>query len=63
MADNTLLRIAKLNNNNYQTWKFKVELLLTKEELWNVVSDEPPDPVTQQWRSKDQKAKANIGLL
>jgi len=27
------------------------------------VSDEPPDPVTQQWRSKDQKAKANIGLL
>jgi len=61
MADATLLRIAKLNGNNYQTWKFKVELLLIKEDLWEVVSQDPPDPVTAAWRTKDRKARATIG--
>ena len=57
------MRIAKLNNQNYQTWKFKVELLLTKEDLWDTISSDPPDPLTDAWRSKDCKARATIGLL
>ena len=65
MADASLssLRIAKLNGSNYQTWKFKVELLLIKEDLWDVVSQEPPEALTPEWRAKDRKARASIGLL
>ena len=64
MADTLgLTRITKLNNGNYQTWKFKVELLLTKEDLWQIVSDDPPEEVTDAWRTKDRKARATIGLL
>ena len=62
MADATL-RIAKLNGSNYQTWKFKVELLLIKEDLWDVVSEDPSEPVSAEWRTKDRKARATIGLL
>ena len=45
MAEYGRLVMTKLNNANYQTWKFKMELLLTKEKLWDVVTDDPPDPV------------------
>lgn len=62
MADATL-RITKLNGGNYQTWKFKMELLLIKEDLWDVVSQDTPDPVTAAWETKDRKARATIGLL
>jgi len=55
--------IAKLNNTNYQTWKFKLELLLIKEDLWCTVSDDPPDPITVEWQNKDKRARASIGLL
>lgn len=30
--------IGKLNNNNYQTWKFKVERLLKRDGTWRAVS-------------------------
>ena len=64
MADTAAtLRITKLNGTNYQTWKFKLELLLTKEDLWDTTTEDPPDPVTDEWRTKDRKARANIGLL
>jgi len=57
------LRITKLNGTNYQTWKFKLELLLTKEDLWDTMPQDSPDPVTDEWHTKDRKARANIGLL
>jgi len=57
------IAIAKLNNQNYQTWKFKVELLLIRDDLWSVVVDEQPDPVMAEWRGKDRKARATICLL
>ena len=63
MAESTFVRITKLNNQNYQTWKFKVELLLTKEDLWDTLSSDPPEPLTDAWRSKDCKARATIDLL
>lgn len=63
MTEATSLRIAKLNSTNYQIWKFKVELLPIKEEVWEVVSEDAPDPVTPAWRTKDCKARATIGLL
>jgi hypothetical protein len=62
MTDSSL-RITKLNGVNYQTWKFKVELLLIKEDLWDVVDKDPPADVTSEWQTKDRKARASIGLL
>lgn len=62
-TDSILTKFVKLNNSNYQTWKFKVELLLMKEDLWDAISKEAPNPVTERWTTKDQKARATIGLL
>lgn len=63
MADCTKIIIAKLNGTNYQLWKYKVELLLLKEELWDVVDKQPPENITDNWLLRDGKAKATIGLL
>lgn len=42
-----------------------MEWLLEKEDLWEVVSGTLPEPidVTDEWRNKDRKARANIGLF
>jgi gag-polypeptide of LTR copia-type len=64
MADaGAALRITKLNNANYQMWKYKVELLLTREDTWDAVANDAPDPITAEWRAKDRRAWATIGLL
>ena len=63
MADSTVSRITKLNNQNYQTWKFKIELLMTKEDLWDTISEDQPNHTTTAWQLKDRKARATIGLL
>ena len=55
--------IDKLNNDNYNVWKFKLEMLLIREDLYNLVTDEPPEIITDQWRSRDRKARAIINLL
>ena len=57
------IAIAKLNNLNYQTWKFKVDLLLIRDDLRSLVDDEQPELVTDEWREKDRKARATICLL
>src|SRR6218665_3660601 len=62
MAGRSSNKIENLNNQNYQTWKFKVELLIIKEDLWETVTKEIPDPVTAEWQTKDAKARAIIGL-
>lgn len=55
--------VLKLNNSNYQTWKFKLQLLLVKEGLWDLVTDDVPAIPDAIWKVKDGKAKAVIGLL
>src|SRR6218665_1493064 len=62
MAGKSSNKIENLNNQNYQTWKFKMELLLIKEDLWETVTKEIPDLVTAEWHTKDAKARAIIGL-
>lgn len=64
MAD-TRFSITKLNNENYQVWKFKVELLLIKEDLWDQVNSDVPqnEEMRAQWVKNDNKARAIIGLL
>ena len=56
------LMIEKLNDKNYATWKFKVEMLLIKEELLEIVTDEIPEQITNDWNKKDRRARALINL-
>lgn len=63
MAEATRVSIAKLNNENYQLWKLKMELLLINEDLWDTVINDPPDNLSETWHKRDNKALATIGLL
>lgn len=56
--------IAKLNNINYPTWKFKMQMILIKENVWNAISGnipEEPDAYTM-WQRSDELARALIAL-
>lgn len=63
IMESTKIQIAKLNATNYPTWKFKVELLLIRDGLWKIIKDDAPNPITEAWTEKDDKARATIGLL
>lgn len=63
MAETARVTIAKLNNDNYELWRYKVELLLIKEDLWDVVNKAAPAQPDAAWQTKDGKARATIGLL
>lgn len=58
------IKILKLDNNNYQIWKYKLELLLLKEGLLElVISDLPArDARNNEWLRRDGQARAFIGL-
>lgn len=58
----TKVQLAKLNNKNYFQWKYKMELLLIKEKVWQTVSKPVPSPVTEIWTQNDEIARALIGL-
>lgn len=62
-------RIVKLNNENYSIWKYKMELILIKEDLWDkvmkerVVEEEAPTAAAEaDWKKSDNKTRALIGL-
>lgn len=52
--------VEKLNTNNYSTWKFKTEVLLAKEELFEVITDDALTLITVE--KKDRKDQAIINL-
>ncbi|XP_073831708.1 uncharacterized protein [Musca autumnalis] len=69
-------KFSKLNNDNYANWKFKMELLLRKHNLWKlVIEGSRPEPKRGQnneisnqaqldeWDAKDDEARGTIGLL
>ena len=43
--DATKLQIEKLTNTNYDSWSFKVKMLLVKDDLWKFVLEDCPAPV------------------
>lgn len=63
MAETPRVTITKLNNENYDSWKYKVELLLIREGLWDIVSKPEPAQPDATWKAKDAQARATIGLL
>lgn len=54
--------VPKLNNHNYQAWKFKMEMHLIREKTWKTISENPPNPVTGEWDEANTSARAAIGL-
>ena len=40
-----------------------VEMYLQKEDLYSVIIDDPPDPLTSEFKNKDRKGRAIIDLL
>ncbi|XP_018402095.1 PREDICTED: uncharacterized protein LOC108779224 [Cyphomyrmex costatus] len=72
MTDITKTAIAKLSVENYFTWKYKMELLLIKENLWSVLSETKPKcqdgtnsniGIVTDWQRRDDQARSVIGLL
>ena len=52
----------KLSNDNYENWKYKMELYLMKKGLWQIVSKPKPEQVDNAWTENYITAKAIIGL-
>src|SRR6218665_3698274 len=61
-SSDTRYTVGKLNNSNSQIWKFKVKMLLIREDTWTVVQGDTPDPVPDDWQRKDEKAQCTISL-
>lgn len=53
---------AKLNEDNYHLWKFKLELILRKEGLWEFVTNPVPSEPDEIWKKKNEEATVIIGL-
>lgn len=62
MADPQRFAVQKLYNHNYQSWRFKMEMLMIREETWYVISEAAPNPVTDAWKKANAKARATIGF-
>lgn len=56
-------QIVKLNSSNYSTWVFKMQMLLIKEDLYDVIENNPPDPLTEKWNKRDRQCRALINLF
>lgn len=55
-----VLNIPLLNGENFASWKAKLKALLVRDELWDVVNTRKPDPVTDTWKKKNNKAMLHI---
>lgn len=63
MADNVQSSMQKLNDQNYTIWKFKMQLVLSRDGLWGAVSAaRPTTDADGAWAQKNEKAKVAIGL-
>ena len=56
------LCIRKLNGDNYSTWQQKVQLLLQKESLWDIIEN-PPAMLNNEEKVQNSKALTIIGLI
>lgn len=59
------ITFIKLNDQNYDVWKFKMEMLLTDKDLWDAVTTDRPNVEGQtrkSWDKMDRSARAKIVL-
>lgn len=68
------LPFTKLSQDNYFSWKYKMQMYLIREDLWDVIEDTPPnqpgaDAEAQvltsfnNWKKRDNKTRATISLF
>ena len=58
------VRMEKLSSDNYANWKFKVKMILIKEDLWDVVNETVAEGSDEaDIAKKKRKALATICLL
>ena len=64
-----LYSIEKLTATNYASWKVMIQMVLIEKELWDLVSQDIPQPGDQasnaeklEWKKKADKARAIIVL-
>ena len=59
------ITIEKLRDNNYHTWKARIQFILSLHDLDDVLESTPPDAKSfghAAWQKRDKKAKAMIAL-
>jgi len=64
MAESKIISITKLDDTNYQSWKFKVRMLLflIREGTWECIDEARPEEPDAEWVSKDEKAQTTLSL-
>lgn len=62
MATDFKLSVEKLDATTYSTWKFKLEMLLIKECVWEVLTNHRPQNSPVAWIETDNNARATIYL-
>lgn len=63
MQDNSVkTNTPLLNSGNFVYWKTKMKAVLIRDELWDVVRQEKPTLVDDEWKKKNNKAMAYITL-
>jgi hypothetical protein len=55
---------TKLSESNYQLWKFKMQMILMRDDVWDNVNLPKPeaDKLPADWEKRESKAVAAIGL-
>lgn len=56
------MQITKLNSENYSNWKFKVQMILMRDGLDDIVNNPPPTVPDEAFLKKDKQARAIINL-
>ena len=60
--------IDKLTTENYQTWKFRVQMLLIGKELWEItcgdetLADDADADARRKFKKKDNQARSVVCL-
>lgn len=67
MEGHSSTRLELLNDSNYFTWKYRMEMQLTRKDLWSIVDGSEPRPVTgtarqNAWDKRARLASAEIIL-
>eukprot|EP00171_Calliarthron_tuberculosum_P001057 IDg1057t1 len=62
---NATLKLPKLRNDNFHSWKYRIELALALRDVLTYIQDDPPlpdSPDFRTWEKGDVKARATIGI-
>lgn len=62
MSNGHEVKVEKLSEDNYATWRVQMKASLIRQGLWCVVVKDKPKPEPENWQRKDENALAEIIL-